>query len=256
MVDNPSRQISVYSDGSWFVEIFKPPELPPPFEIPAGYGLFRILHDLETGDGDKTITEQGYRFKRNGIRRQAPEVFNLEKTRKVPMDAEVQRLSYDLFAHFAHRLGDKTNDRWRQLYDGRRAFTNDKGGRGFNTSPCADYISMEDLDQPVPEWDDQHICGGATVLAKKRGGLIVIETIDINNVPTLDEVLRKPYLYFFALTNGVIGIPFDFPQGSISSQNVFDPVAIPLMSDHSKGELTYPVQWVEEVTEIADPYKV
>lgn len=189
--------------------------------------LYRVKHDVELPTGLRACAP-------------CPEVFpiNGEHT---PFTPEWQRLAYALNPGM-------TGNHWRSLYGNTTAFTN---GNGFPTAadptPHADYITMQDLDKPLPAWDKTRFCGGATITGIEDGTDLVVDILDgLAPAPTLESLKAYPTLYFHATICTATYIQ-RFPQmgGGI--------VLVPLVGN---GECRYPLAALEKVPSIADPYYI
>lgn len=229
---------------------------------------YRVLHDVEL----------------EGIWRAGlPEVFLFDPQAAVQMTAEIQRLQYGIFRYGApSQTEDRAINRWRSTYQFDRAFAN---GTGFNEpgDTRADYITPRDLEYPLPRLDKYRVCGGASLKGTEAYSLAValrsipslikdllynrlfssnkisfwatvrannvlnVETIINTELPTLDELKTKPWLYFHATTSRSDGTIGRFPQGD------GEYVLIPLIT---KEPVQYPLSRLQKMDSIADPYKV
>lgn len=224
--------------------------------------LWRVRHDDEFSSKTLRLDVGGkkVKFTRPAPRENLPQVYSLEPTHRVYMDKAIQFLCYDLFRAGAPSMtATRAQKMWRQLYDYRRAFTNKTGFENPN-DPRVDYVHGLDYTCIVdgkevkceePALDKgPRVCGGASIKGVVSGDVLLVETIDSNNVPSLEYVLARPWLYFHATTFRINGKVGRFPQGD------GEPVFVPLISDHKKGAVAYPLAWLEPLPAgvVADPY--
>lgn len=217
--------------------------------------FWRVLHDYEIWRRKIVVPSHGQILNAttNGWewRLGYPEVFWLFDSHTVPFTERWQRLSFDLMRHFAPDINGK---KWRIVYDDHRAFMNGKGfwtsGSPYDYVARRDYINNIDLNGENPAWDKIRVCGGATVSGYVDGDMLVVETLDYFNPPTLDWLLQRPWLFFRALVNEQSSgkpVVIDFPQGGGY------PVVIPLVAMYP---VRFPLAALQSVGEIADPYKI
>jgi len=207
------------------------PEPPPDIELPDN--LYRIMHDIEIGDL---------------WRKNVPEVFLMKPIHKVKMTEEWQRLMWELFIWGAPNLGtgDYAKHKWREYLGCHRAFDNNNGfdcKKDPPHGPFADFVSPQDTSSPLPAFDKPRLCGGATVRATLKDGKYWIDTLT-SPIP-IEQLKREPWHYFHAVTvheDGTIG---KFPQGD------GNPVLVPVISAEP---VHYPIELMEKVNKIADPY--
>lgn len=228
---------------------------------------YRVLHDVEIGG-----------IWRAGL----PEVFLFDPQAATPMNEELQWLMYDLFRWGAPSQDEaRAENKWTSLYQYDRAFTN---GTGFNdpSDLRANYISGDDLGYPLPRLDKYRVCGGASLKGTEGYSLMLalktlpallgqkiyalrtkddfsfwnavtannvlnVETLKANALPTIEELVTKPWLYFHATTSRANGTIGRFPQGD------GEPVLVPLVT---KEPVTFPLNKLQKMDTIADPYKV
>jgi len=209
------------------------PEIPPEIELPNN--LYRIKHDIEIGDL---------------WRKNVPEVFVMNPQGKVKLTKEWQQLLWDLFIWGAPNVGidDYGKHKWREYLGCHRAFDNNNGFDCKKTpshGPFADFISNQNSSSPLPAFDKPRLCGGATVRATLKDGKYWIDTLT-KPIP-IEQLKKEPWHYFHATTvheDGTIGM---FPQGD------GNPVLVPIISAEP---VHYPVELMEKVDNIVDPYQI
>ena len=221
----------------------------PQISQPVKY--YRVLHDYEIWKRGFSHPAHGQFYHSEGWdwRVGNPEVFWLFGGTATPFSDDWQRLSYEM------NQPAMTKSNWRSVYDAGRAFMN---GSGFPTptkgEPRRDVINNKDLNSPLPEWDKIRVCGGATLRGTVDGDMLIVDTLKYGEpVPSWDELKQKPWLYFHATTSSkkATGEPRigRFPQ----NQNGEYPVLIPLVA---RSVVRFPLGALEEVSEIADPYRI
>jgi len=116
----------------------------------------------------------------------------------VPMTEAIQRLSYDLFCYGAgNAVPDSEKPRrWRMVYSQNLAFTNTAGFE--STPPRRDYINRLDLSAELAILQKGITIAGHIAIGKIVNGFVEFETLSPSNVPTLDWLLERPWLYFEA----------------------------------------------------------
>lgn len=180
-----------------------------------------------------------------------PEVYNLEPTHVTELTPQRQYLSYALFRHGAPSLDEKLAlSRWTALMHYKRAFTNQQGF-GDSSDPRANYITGENLDAELPKFPKTLICGGATITGTIEGALLKVTTL--RSVPSLDELLATPWLYFHAVNSTSVRIT-RFPQGTVAELGIYEPVLVPLFASR---DVYYPLAWLDKLpvgSGVADPY--
>lgn len=92
-----------------------------------------------------------------------------------------------------------TKDKWRAVHTYRRAFNNQQGFE-MPGDPRVDWVNMKDIGSENPR-QEALVCGGA--ILKRRfvdQEYLYPEYIDGNRpAPSLDWLLKRPYLYFDAV---------------------------------------------------------
>ena len=142
-----------------------------------------------------------------------PDVVITSEFSAVPMTETIQRLTYDLYCWgVGNAVLDADKPRkWRMLYNTDIAFTNFAGFDG--TPPRCDYINRLDLSAELPVLQKGLTIAGATVRGKEVNGYLEFETLSPANVPTLEWLIVRPWLYFEAKTVNALG-QSRFPQGN------------------------------------------
>ena len=204
------------------------PELVTPPE-PLRPQLWRVKHDAE---------------RPLGIWRTAvPEVFRLSPWHGIPLNRAWQEFT------FALNQPGMTGEKWRVLYDYRRAFTNNGAGYDYPGSPPKqDWVNMRDLTATdLPRFDGPRICGGAIVTGRVDGALLWLHTLDATKPPPAVADV-KPWEKFCATTVTDNGIG-RFPQrGGLD-------VWVPLIARQPVYlPLTGLQKW--EAEELPDPYRI
>ena len=224
----------------------------PFYKVPTKYpNLWRFKHDDEVQNAEVRIN--GILFKRHEKRLGLPEIYNLEPSHATELTPRIQYLSYALFKHGAPSLKEAfAQNRWKSLMHYKRAFTN---GQGFGNSddPRANYISGENLDAELPKFPKTLICGGATVTGTVEGALLKVSTLSPDNLPTLEELIETPWLYFHAVNSTWDRIT-RFPQGTVAELDIYEPVLVPLIASR---DVYYPLAWLDKLplgSGVADPY--
>lgn len=233
--------------------------------------LYRVKHDIELpatalatgtllGDTGREVILRKFKKVLSSIkvnnktvfnilwRENVPEVYWMKPLHRVYMTKEWQYLMFDLFLWGAPKLGmgDYAKKKWSELYGCHRAFTNNTGFNCKKTpehGPFANFITGEHLSEGLPALDKPRFCGGATIAGEVRDGKFWVETL--TKVPTLDWLIKHPWLFFQATTVHADGTIGRFPQGDGA------PVYVPLVS---KVPVHYPLEYLEKVDKIADPY--
>jgi hypothetical protein len=243
---------------------------PPPVIQPPNQ-LWRVRHDFEiwklgitwTGHGQLNNAAEDVFF-----RDELPEVFWCYGEQTVPMDEAWQRLS------FAMCEGIEGMN-WRAVYHDHRAFMNGTGfwhdnvGQDYDPTykPVArrDYINRIDLSSDkLPAFDKVRVCGGATVSGRQDGSYVILDTLDVNSVPTLAWLQARPWLYFRAVSKmfrrDASGRPLRDTDGNLLPPLIVDfpqngsrPSFIPLVT---KIPVKLPVVMLEKTSGYVDPLKV
>lgn len=237
------------SDGTAETLVSKP--APP---VPDGQ-YFRILHEWER--------EQSL------FRTAVPEVYTLlsnEHFSGVEFTPALQWLSYYLFRMGAPSLADSlSKTRWTSLLDYQKAFMN---GSGFGNpeDPRQNVVTGAAKGYPFPETDKDRLCGGITVKVYKREVLTWynhiskrnetsevgwIETINPTNLPSLEELIKSPWLWFHC-TICYRASTGKFPNGIQANAGIYEPTWFLLITN---TPVFYPMKWMQATDGIADPYK-
>ncbi len=197
--------------------------------------FWRVKHDAEMGP-----------LWRTGV----PEVFIMLPVTATEFHKDWQLLSYTLNTIRNPIItADMTKKKWRALYDYERAFTN---GTGFGdpSDPRADWVNNININKPNPRFDKPRLCGGATVTGIIDGNDLIVKTMNVNSVPSIEWLLARPWLYFDAVTVTKNGIG-RFPQGTNGNR-----VFVPLVTSK---EVRYPLDKLEKLpanSPPADPYQL
>lgn len=222
-----------------------------------GRRFFRVLHDWELAKFQVADPRLGQLYKPEGWDWRAkfgfPEVQHLVGSHKVTFDEPWQRLSFEMNPGMRPQ-------QWRILYDDHRAFTDRTGFWTDDTHyseyrPVKDFINGLDLqgDSPLPEFNGVRVCGGATVSGVVDGSDLIVDTLRQDQPPTWSQLQLQPWLYFHAVNCHVTG---DKRQAvSPFPQNDGRRVLVPLFAMPGR-ELRYPLAALQEVTGIADPYRI
>lgn len=206
-----------------------PKPAPPAFK----YIGWRCLH----------VAEGGYPSA-NGM----PEVRPSINIGGIYFNQAMQLISFDLMKSAAPTV---TGDKWRAVYDGGRAFTNNQG---FNMAgdPRADYINKRDIGREDPKLMKAIICGGMFVRGIAAGDELIISpgvgAIDGNKpIPDYKTVLANNW--YFTATTQKDGKVSNFPQ------TAGNPCLIPYIL---KQPARYPLAWFVpwEADTLPDPLKV
>ena len=225
----------------------------PFYKVPTKYpNLWRFKHDDEVQNAEVRIN--GMLFKRHAKRLGLPEIYNLEPSHATDIDEAIQRLWYALFRHGAPSLKEAfAKRRWSAILRHDKAFTNNQG-YGDDNDPRRNYILGENLDaKECPKFPKTLICGGATVTGTVEGALLKVSTLSPDNLPTLEELLETPWLYFHAVNSTWDRIT-RFPQGTVAEMDIYEPVLVPLIASR---DVYYPLAWLDKLplgSGVADPY--
>jgi hypothetical protein len=167
--------------------------VPEPAAQPVTPQLYRVKHDAELPAG----------IWRTGV----PEVFRLSPWHGIPLNRAWQEFTFQL------NQPGLTGEKWRVLYDYRRAFTNNGAGYDYpsRTEEKADWINTRDTGaRDLPRFDGPRICGGAVVTGRVEGSLFWLHYLDANGPPPAVADV-KPWEKFCATTVTANGIG-RFPQ--------------------------------------------
>lgn len=160
----------------------------------------RVLHDAEMGGVRQEVLTRG---------KSLPEVFQplSDHNPFSPLTKAWQLLWKNLNPQI-------TNLEWRQLLHWQRAFTNNNGFERPG-DPRRDYVNQKDLTAPLPKIECL-LCGGALVSIVREtvfNGEEVYELDVLNgrkSPPPLEWVLRRPWLFYQAVSVSVTGIVRSF----------------------------------------------
>lgn len=245
MAETPSKCITVYSDGSYKLEILG---LPP---------LFMHREDKEALGGIRSCAP-------------CPAVFVLNEPNtkvKLTMDWQfyIRAINYNMtLEHVCALLG----------YE--RAFTNNTGF-GDENNPRVNFLTNNNLGCEYPRFDKDRCCSRTVMTGTKTpdGKSLIIKTFNGNASPpmkegkphpqTLSEINIDDYLYnprdhpyMFLVANIVNadGTVVQFPNGGLYEWTGNDPmVFLPLVSDEL---ITYPMDNLIELplgSPIPSPYR-
>lgn len=160
-----------------------------------------------------------------------PEVYNLQPEHSTEMTQSVQELCFRLFRYGAPNMSlDDAKKKYRVIYQDDTAFCNRLGYPHKTDVPRRDYISGLDLDAENPYLDKPRVCGGALISGTEVGDNLLVDTIDANNIPTMEYIIDN-HLYYTAVSVGA-NQATEFPQG------LGEPVFIPLIT---KLPVEYPL---------------
>jgi hypothetical protein len=222
--------MSAQIDISLRLKLRREPVVLPTLPEPVRPQLYRVKHDAELSLG----------IWRTGV----PEVFRLSPWHGIPLNKEWQEFTYKL------NLPGLTPEKWRVLYDYRRAFTNNGAGYDWNGNvpPKQDWVNMRDLTATdLPRFDGPRICGGAVVTGRVEGSLFWLNYLDANGPPPAVENVR-PWEKFCATTVTATGVG-KFPQrGGMD-------VIIPLIA---RQPVYLPMSNLQkwDAEELPDPYRI
>ena len=209
------------------------PPTTPPIPEPQ-YQWYAVMHDKEryVWGLDYLDEPKGYLW-----REALPEVYFCQPLHAVDMTQEVQKLCYGLFRFGAPSMSEETaKKKYRIVYADDIAFANFSGFPHAGTTPRRDYINNVDLEAQYPRLDKPRFCGGALIRGTVVGDSLLVNTIDSQNLPTLEEVIRDR-LYFTAVSVEK-NFASDFAQG------LGEPVYIPLIS---KLPVLYPLKFLRKL---------
>ena len=205
--------------------------------------LYRVKNDTEVFP--QTLYIGGVKYVRPSYRVGLPCVYTLEPTHKVVLTKELQELSFGIFQHRTPSMSlARQKNRWRAYLGSDVAFSN-KTGFDTEGEPRADFINGQDLTAELPAHDKIRVCGEwadnpqSFISGVESGDVLIVDTIDANNPPSLQYVLDNPHLYFRATTPG--SGRNNFPQGD------GEPVFVPLLAYHDRPPVTYPLDWLVKV---------
>lgn len=191
------RSLQVFSDGTLQVQTTQ--TVPDPDLL-----YLRVPHDMERVSFDDPQdltyipnsdmpTAKGHIRKVVRERNQAmPEVYRLNPLHSIPLTATLQKLWYGINP-------DLTVNSWWTLMKHDAAFTNNKSG-WKDGDPRANYVAGTNLDKEPPAYDQPRVTGGHIFRGRRDGDRAILETIrvDKGNLPTPEQLLNMPWLWFWA----------------------------------------------------------
>ena len=220
-----SRKLSVYSDGTYKLEI--PASSRPP--------LWRVLHWAEAGRTEKTSR---------------PEVWPLFPNQFTDFRREWQLLSRAMNP----RISDA---KWTVVY-GHGLWIANGQGFGMPNSPRVNFVTGENLGAPYPKCE-LLTCGGSLLTGTVVGNDLRVSVLDgLGTPPSLEWILARPWYYVTAVqwyTSGAIG---RFPQGEQPDGSVV-PIIHPLIGDPKRyPNITIPLNCLEKWDRdfIPDPFTI
>jgi hypothetical protein len=222
-----SSKLLVYSDGSVRKEqaVTLPPRPP----------LFRVLHELEVPQVYWTTPVK------------MPEVRALFPAHFSDFGREWQLLSKAMNPRISA-------NRWTSVY-GYFAWIANGQGFGDESDPRANYVTGQDLTHENPRVECL-TTGGSVVTGRVDGASLIIETLDVRSVPSLDWIMARPWYWTYAVTIDGNRTPRRFPQGLQPNGEVV-PIIHPLIGNPGRyPEITIPLRRVERWTaeELPDPF--
>lgn len=164
------------------------------FTYPQDIQYYRVPHDIERKNWNtKDFLYMGDGYRDGPVRQPVinaddslPEVYRLDPDIHVILDCAWQRLWRDLNPMLSDR-------RWSSLLGNALAWTNNTGFPGKRN--C---ITGEDSDEQFPRFDQQRTCGGAIHTGIERSGMLLIDSMLVDNrVPTVEEVLDNPSFWYW-----------------------------------------------------------
>ena len=182
-----------------------------------------------------------------------PEVNRLGNYHYWKFNAAWQRYCFGLLAWSKHAEGTPEYfiQAFNSLYAGNRAFTNFKG-----VDEYANFITEERLDEELPEVATL-VCGGSVLTGYEDGDNLVVETMNSEAFPPdiYDDAnpQTKPWLFTCATivtTTLVDGKPKVIPFPQLDGADVW----VPIVSNHNRGAMTYPLSALTKVTSVPRPY--
>lgn len=221
------------SDGSERLIMLKVWKLPPEVIAPQ---LYRVRHDIE--------------LPRGLWRPNMPEVHPIFPNHHSEFDRPWQLLSKAMNPRI-------DNNRWTACYTFQRYLTNNQGF-GMSNDPRANHVLGKNLrcDNPRVE---ALTTGGSFHSGVENGKDLILDTLDVHDVPTLDWIMARPWFWVYAVTVDGNGTPRRFPQGLQPSGEVV-PIIHPLFTDRRKyPKPTIPLSKLEKwdmSKPLPDPFKV
>ncbi len=223
-------------------------ETEPPPEQPLK-PLYRVLHDVELIK--KGIIDPDDAGIKARMEKHYPEVMlftdinNMPIVKKRYMGRSIQEMCFALLQYGAPSQSlERAKKKYRVIYDWVRAFTNGSGFDNPDGTILVDYINNFDGGN-LPAFDKARVCGGATISGEVVGDKLKVEAL--TGAVDIEYLKENRHLFFTAMNSGAN--PSDWAQGD------GEPVYIPLIAPKST-ELYYPLNRLERVDEIADPYEV
>ena len=205
------------------------------------YSGWRVLHKAEGG------------YQRNPAT--MPSVIPPIPSSSVDMTEEIQRMSFNLMAHFCPSITTNIWNHvhsWDRAYNNKLGFPNAQGG-----SLRRDYINDTDRNAPLPAYDKaQRMTGGNFVRGIERGDLLVLQAgihgIDATKpMPSIETIVANNW-YVVSVNVGPVS-----NEGAVSywAQGKGYPIVFPLIF---AGEIVFPLSYFErwEGDTLPDPLKV
>lgn len=209
--------------------------------------LYRKPHDIEIRDYDMEETKgwvymgDGYRNgpvrdtvlhnPSNPQKRGMPEVYRIYPDHQTPINCDWLWL----WRNLNPKLSDKT---FCTLLGNGLAWTNNTGFPGRRN--C---ILQEDMSEKDPAFHTPIINGGATLKGIERNGYFFLDSMLISDkVPTAEEVLNKPWLWYYGTTvlaNGQVN--YITRQGMDGN---YYPVRVPILSTR---QLYMQLNWLDKL---------
>lgn len=194
--------------------------------------LWQVLHDVSLGPL---------------WRPNLPEVHPLFPNHFCKFNEAWQRFTFEkLNSHLAPK-------EWTAVYSYQRFITNNQGF-GMPGDPRANFVTGEHTDKELPKVEAL-ICGGALLTGVAFSGKLAVQVLDWREPPaSLEWLLKRPWLYFHAITVDQGGIPRMFPQGHGK------PILIPLIADpYRYPVITIPLSKLRKLDmtkPLPDPYTI
>lgn len=220
-------------DGDRFIKLNPQAPAAPPVPVPQ---LWRVKHDIELPKG----------LWRDNM----PEVHPIFPNHHSEFGKAWQLLSRGMNPRISVY-------KWTACYSYQRYVTNNQGF-GMDNDPRANYVLSKDLGYDLPRVEAL-TTGGSFHTGEVEGQDLVLETLDVHDVPTLDWIMQRPWFFVYAVTVDSKGTPRRFPQGLQPSGEVV-PIIHPFFTDRRKyPRLTIPLAKLEKWDQtrgLPDPFKV
>jgi hypothetical protein len=206
---------------------------------PAPVQLYRKPHDVEViSYDDKNWAYGGDGYRAGRVRgavlssgKPMPEVYRVQPDHQTPINCAWQKL----WRGINPELSD---EKWGTLLSNNLAWTNNTGFPGrYN---C---LTGSDFDQELPRFHAPIINGGAVLKGKEVNGWLEIESLLIGNpVPKAEEVLSKPWLWFWGTSvtkDGSINL-----ITRLGTDGRFHPVRVPILT---REPVRFPLTWLHKL---------